>query len=134
MAFWLNNKPEKKCGVKTSSQVNVTIVPAPQKDTPGMKAKDAEGTITIPKKKKKVVKQCDKWYGGIGVYMGWPDTISKVMPGYPADKAGLRAGDMIEPVYENDIKGEPGTVVMIRVTRMGKSYIITITRGKICTE
>ncbi len=87
-------------------------------------------------KKKKEIRNADKdcpgqWYGGIGIEDGptsQGETISKVFPGYPADLAGLRPGDIILKIDEDEIIGEPGTLLHMLTNR--GAY--TITRGKIC--
>ena len=73
-------------------------------------------------------------YGGIGAYVGMRDelfTILTPMWGKPADKAGLKAMDIITKIDGDDItrmglpdiikklKGKPGTPVKVTVVRRG---------------
>ncbi len=93
-------------------------------------------------------------YGGIGAYISKPnpDTIDTDDPetymvtivspfvGSPAYKAGLHAGDLISHIDGNDVfeltaeeassqlRGEPGTVVTLSVTRGGSTFEINVER------
>lgn len=96
---------------------------------------ETEKKSVVPKKHKKIKskKECPgKWYGGIGIQSDTNsiglDVIFKVFPGYPADLAGLRTGDIIITTQEDEIIGNPGTILHITTNR--GSYAIT--RGKIC--
>jgi carboxyl-terminal processing protease len=81
-------------------------------------------------------------FGGIGVEIGETDErylkVIAVMPGMPADKAGMLAGDVITAVDGVDIKGkgleaapairgEPGTQVVLTVRREGRAEPLTFT-------
>jgi C-terminal processing protease CtpA/Prc len=86
-------------------------------------------------------------YGGIGAYMSQEDegpvTITEVMDGKPAAKAGLKSGDVIVSVdgvnvegksaseVTDLIKGEAGTDVVLTVKRDGGEKDITVTRETI---
>lgn len=87
-------------------------------------------------------------YKGIGAYIGLDNAtnapvFTSIMPGTPAEKAGLRAGDIICEVNGTDtltmdtadvaslVKGEEGTDVEIRVMRDGKYIMVTATRATI---
>jgi hypothetical protein len=99
---------------------------------------------TPPEKKSPVgIKQCegDKWFGGIGIMDDWMqgDVIEQVYAGYPAARAGLKVGDKILyvdglPPDIGQIRGEPGTVVILTISRLGATYQIPIVREKICTD
>jgi carboxyl-terminal processing protease len=81
---------------------------------------------------------------GIGAVLGYNDkeeiTIVSPIKDAPADKAGLKAGDVIYSVDDtniegmdltnivNLIKGEKGTTVELGIRRKGKSSTYTITR------
>lgn len=71
-------------------------------------------------------------YGGIGVTIGVRNdrvTITEIIEGYAAQRQGLRVGDVVievdgQPITSSDIddlsakvKGEPGTVVQLKVLR-----------------
>ena len=85
-------------------------------------------------------------YGGIGIttyYSKKGITVASVMEGYPADKAGLKAGDVIFNVndadvrgYENSqlatlLKGTPNTSLKVKANRAGKVLDFKLTLDKI---
>lgn len=74
------------------------------------------------------------WYGGIGIQSGFTGKIESVAPGYAADRAGVKLGDMV--TSKGEIRGEPGTQVTINVFRpsTGETFTLTLTREKICYE
>ena len=98
-------------------------------------------------------------YGGIGTYLNKPVpenkdasdpstymiTIVSPFPGSPAQRAGLRAGDLISHIegeavdaltsYEASmlLRGEPNTPVTITVYRNGTSFDLTLVREMITT-
>lgn len=109
------------------------------KDKPGTEVEIIEThpeIIVKSKKVKTVDKDCptSSWYGGIGIETAYiaGEMIRKVHPGYPADLAGLLAGDEILSVNDGSIPGPPGTTVTILIGRNGQTRYYTITRGKIC--
>ncbi len=69
--------------------------------------------------------------------------VKQVFKDSPADKAGMKAGDVITHINGNEIKsytsekikesivGKPGTQVMLRVLRQGEYHDVTITRNKV---
>ena len=103
--------------------------------------------------------ETDGKYVGIGTYLtkvnpsyiDWDDpstymvVITSPFPGGPADRAGLRAGDMIshvngEEVYELDansasklIRGEKGVPITLTVNRGSAVFDITLTPEEITT-
>jgi hypothetical protein len=86
-------------------------------------------------------------YSGVGMHVEITDDgtsqITAVMAGYPADRAGLKPGDIITAVNDrpvnpfdyvnNEIRGEAGTSVSLRVFRPGSNEELqfTVTRGQI---
>ena len=85
-------------------------------------------------------------YGGIGSLVrsnGEFVIISEVYKGFPADLAGIKAGDLLKKVngvslngFSTDkvsekLKGDPGTEVIITVERDGKETDFTLKREKI---
>lgn len=85
-------------------------------------------------------------YGGIGSLIrggGEYVVISLVYKGFPADLAGIRAGDLIKKVdgfalkgadteaVSQRLKGNPGTTVKLTIERNGKEMEIPVKREKI---
>lgn len=87
-------------------------------------------------------------YGGIGGRISLvnnENTVLEVFKGFPADKAGLKAGDIITHIgsksiqgvdldkLEDGITGAPGSQLTITVKKLGKHVpeVITITRESI---
>lgn len=64
--------------------------------------------------------------------LGLGTEVALVHKGYPADKAGLLAGDVLKSVEE--IRGEPGTQLVLLVVRGSKEFEVTLTREKICYD
>lgn len=93
-------------------------------------------TKQIPKKRSiNAEKECPgKWYGGIGIQStgNVQDVISVVFEGYPADLAGLKAGDIIVWVDGGLITGIPGTMLHMSINRNGSIIDFSIVRGKVC--
>ncbi len=88
-------------------------------------------------------------YGGIGAMIrqkdGYP-MVSEPYEGYPAQKQGLKAGDIMLEINDKDLegytisqvsdllKGEPGSVVHVKVKREfpeEKTFMVDISREKI---
>ena len=84
-------------------------------------------------------------YTGVGAAMRYKNkelTVLEVFENYPADKAGLRPGDIITKIeqtnissYEDDprelLKGTASTKVELQYTRQGKTKKTTVTRGAV---
>ena len=84
-------------------------------------------------------------YTGVGAAMRYKNkelTVLEVFENYPADKAGLRPGDIITKIeqtnissYEDDprelLKGTAATKVKIQYTRQGKTNTTSVTRGSV---
>lgn len=78
----------------------------------------------------------------IGVRSDQP-TILRVLPGHPAEKAGLQAGDVLAAINDqvslswtadkaaSEIRGETGTTVKLAVIRGDETLDFTITRAQI---
>jgi C-terminal processing protease CtpA/Prc len=83
-----------------------------------------------------VNKECPgKWYGGIGIQediRSSKEVIEIVFKGYPADIAGLEAGDEIVWVSSRQIIGDPGTSIDMIVLRGSRTIRFHLTRGKVC--
>jgi len=85
-------------------------------------------------------------YGGIGSMVrnsGDYAVISEVYKGYPADKAGIKPGDLLKkvdgislkglstPKVSEKLKGNPGTEISVTIERNGKETELPIRREKI---
>jgi carboxyl-terminal processing protease len=85
-------------------------------------------------------------YGGIGSLVrsnGDYVIVSEVYKGFPADLAGIRAGDLLKKVdgislkgfttdkVSEKLKGNPGTEIAVTVERNGKDIDFTLKREKI---
>lgn len=122
--------------VPKQAEVEEEIVETPPPPEP------EEITIPEPEKPKPIegVTECenDMWFGGIGIQQDWQTgQIQEVYPGYPAEKNGLRRGDIINLVNgerKDRIRGEPGTIVVLQIFRPSTNEYLTvsITRDKIC--
>ena len=93
--------------------------------------------------------QIEGTFGGIGVEIDKNENKQLVviapLPGTPADRAGLKSGDIIEKVDEQEtaklttieaaslIRGEPGTSVTLKILREqeNRSFIVKLVREKI---
>lgn len=84
---------------------------------------------------KSIMKKCDKHYLGIGVtHSSLFGEITNVAPGGPADRAGIKVGDI--PLDSLDIRDKfaEGTVITVPILRNGIMHEIPVTIGKICIE
>ena len=85
-------------------------------------------------------------YAGVGVSVYYDKTgitLAEIYKGYSADKAGLKAGDIItkvdgEPLQNMEreqlsefLKGSPNSTVSIEISREGKTFTTTLTREKV---
>jgi carboxyl-terminal processing protease len=85
-------------------------------------------------------------YGGIGSLVrngGDYVIISEVYKGFPADKAGIKAGDLLKKVdgeslkgvptdkVSDKLKGNPGTDITVTIERNGKEMDVSMKREKI---
>ena len=110
---------------------------------------DAHTGYSNPQETTELQNSMSGTYAGIGAYVdnrGTYLTITKIIPGYPAAKAGLQSGDQIIAVDGTDVTGlDPdvvrltkvmgpaGTTVTLSVSRTGvdKPLQFTITRAQI---
>ncbi len=85
-------------------------------------------------------------YGGIGsLVRGGGDyvVISEIYEGFPADQAGMKAGDILKKVdgvslkglsddkVSDKLKGNPGTPITLTIERLGKEIDYSLKREKI---
>jgi len=110
-----------------------------------LEALDPYSTYLTPEEYQDYLKHPDQGAADIGIFlskrMGFATVIS-VLPGSPAEKAGVKAGDLIDRVegsatrelsvvqIERLLAGAPGTAVKINVVRAarGEPDLVTVTR------
>ena len=110
---------------------------------------DAHSSYMDPEAFKKFNEEMKQEYAGIGVTVFAPVgkskpglTVNEIYPGGPADKAGIKSGDLLMSVNnmplnksldENIkmIRGIPGTTANLVVLRDGKELNIKSSRGKV---
>lgn len=89
----------------------------------------------LKKKSPHVGDDCDNFYGGVGIVQSYGPNgyvIQEVYEGYPAARAGLQPGDELLPTEE--IRGEVGTPVVLKIKRHGQIIVFDLIRDKICTS
>ena len=75
---------------------------------------------------------CPDFFGGIGVGIDQlTGYITKVYPGYPAERLGIQVGDYVHAEGGN-IEGEIGSTVNLTINRLGLIFTLTTKREKIC--
>jgi len=134
-----SNKGHDK-GNKSSSKVNVLILDKPSDKEVESKKQPSKSKSTLIVKKKIPLKQeyvnheCTIWYGGIGIQHpnGGSYAVEAVGKGYPAERAGILIGDLI--INGEELRGEPGTYVTVKILRGTKALSIEVVREKICTK
>jgi len=99
-----------------------------------------------PSEAKQILEALQGAFVGIGVYLQESSNgvvVVKVVPGSPAQKAGLQAGDVIVKVDDVDVssvpldvistllKGDDGTFVKVTVRRADKTLTFTVQRRRI---
>jgi carboxyl-terminal processing protease len=99
-----------------------------------------------PEQYTKLKQRYEGRYSGIGIYLTFGKeypVITGTVPGSPAAKAGLQAGDQIVKVGDKDLKGitsdqataliqgPDGTKVTLEISRAGRSISVTLTRAEI---
>lgn len=107
---------------------------------------DKYSTYIEPKKSEEFIQSIEGNFEGIGAYVEMVNnqfTITAPIVGSPAEKAGIKAGDIVKKVDGVDItglgtqeiiakiKGEANTKVTLDVIRVGRGLSITVIRGKI---
>lgn len=128
-----------KEGRGSKKEVQVDIIDPPAKDK-GAEDSDPNGLLqSAPHASDK----CEQFYGGIGINQVNTVKVSgeeaklqviveSVHPGYPAEKAGIKAGDVL--LNSDGIRGDIGTPVTVLTLRDGTPRSYNLTRDKICTS
>lgn len=71
---------------------------------------------------------CPRTYDGIGIKIRWGGMVTEVANGWPADRAGIKVGDVIEPWFF----GVEGGFMSFDVHREGRVIKMRIKTEKIC--
>lgn len=76
-----------------------------------------------------------KFYTGIGVIMGLNGSVSSVALGGPADKAGIKVGDIISnsSILQPD-KHPVGTQLPLQIVRPHQNLTIIVSVDKVCFD
>lgn len=129
-------KQDENGQIAKDETIEVDIIPPPQKGPElGKAEEDGYGPPTH------TGDNCSDWFGGIGITQRYEvphgagerllTLVEEVHHGYPAERAGIRAGDQVLNSYE--IRGEVGTKATVKLIRDGQPLTLVITRDKICT-
>ncbi len=108
--------------------------------------KDPHSTYLSEEQFRHMEEKLGRSFGGVGIYIGLQQgqvIVESTVPGAPAERAGLRGGDVITAVDRRPvagasldqvaamIRGEPGTAVNITVRREGRIFNFNPVREKI---
>ncbi len=111
------------------NEENKTILPKTQEVEITVIEDDEDGIA-----KKNQEQKCPNNYGGVGIEIGF-DVIQKVFAGYPADRAGIKPGDIVVQISDGkEIRGPVGSKVTLVIFRDGLIINFELIRESICTE
>ncbi len=107
--------------------LEITVVPPPKKSGEQLAYEKFQEDLT----------KCEPSFGGIGISLMGVDLTLIVLEAhkyYPAERAGIRAGDLLKGISLSEIRGEVGTPVRVEVIRDGVPLTFNLIRGKICLK
>ncbi len=118
----------KRLGGRTESD---KVIPKPIEYT--IVSRVSGGVGSKPKKSKNKT-ECKKFYGGVGVQSSYiNEQIVSVYPGYPADRAGIKVGDVVLNPMDL-VRGKIGTTVKLQIKNDSGIVVYNLIREKICIE
>lgn len=132
-----------KASAKKHENIKVSIIDKPsdkevkQKQIPPPENKSkvvVKKKKKVPPEQKYVDHKCADWYGGVGIQHPSPGSyeVAYVGKGYPADRAGILVGDLV--LNGDELRGTPGTKVVVHVMRGSRALTFYLVREKICTK
>jgi predicted metalloprotease with PDZ domain len=71
---------------------------------------------------------CPETYEGIGIKRRWGGMVTEVAKGWPADRAGIKVGDVIEPWFFDAVDG----FMSFEVHRAGRVIKMRLKTERIC--
>lgn len=113
------------------------IIPKEKKAPLQVEIVENESGLTKKKPKPKHADdKCPDFFGGIGVQYSniEPGLVINVPSGYPAEDAGIRAGDRIIAPQLGQIRGEVGTEITVTYISSDGDHTVTMVRDKICID
>ena len=139
-----NNGKDGKGGNPQAIHVIIVDKPAPKKvvDKPKpptkTKSKVVKKRLLPPPELLIVDHKCEEFYYGVGYQNGGQGgcRVVGVPKGYPADRAGLRVGDLVMNPMGGECpgRGDLGTTLTIVVMRGSQALTLSMVREKICTS
>lgn len=127
--------PEQAPHDSTVSHISGDIIPKPTLEVGLVEVPTKDGIKSVLHAKN-LNRSCNNFYGGIGVStsMERDAQVTKVYDGYPASRAGIKAGMYIYPINDTQVPGEPGSLLKLKVWDGDRYHEISIVRDKICIK
>jgi hypothetical protein len=137
-----NGRKQQHISVKILDKPSKTETKNEQEKIPEDKGIIIEQKKKLPPEQIVVDHKCEESYEGIGIQFDYMSTqmckISHIAKGYPADRAGLKVGDLLLSDAKSDVdcpgRGPIGSLLTLQVVRGGKHFEVTLVREKICTS
>lgn len=114
-----------------NSMMNQKILPKAGEPTE-VELVDAS-SIKSKKKPAHADRECQYFYGGIGIYVNDNDVVTEVIAGYPAHVLGIKQGNLVL-TSRTDCRGEVGTSVTIVWENEDGRHVDETIRDKICLD